>query len=977
MPVLPSINPCDKQNSLVNRHIGTAFDTVKIVADNIEEILAIGVYFPYLQKYLGPLTSAPTQRPDGTPLQNGDYYFDSVEDALIYYDLAEDSWLVVDPNELLNARNEAVAAKDAALISEINASQSASAAATSELNASNSEISAANSATNAAQSEAYVNQVVTTYQANSVADMVAGTTVSGLTIVHSVGQIWSTIIDNEPAQYQITAADDYPRIDLGNGLFASRKYLGNTLKMNTIDWRMVEGGYRKPFTGEIGSIVSYEPYTQQEYDNAFWNAKSIQLAVEYADDHNISTVITPEGEFTVCYHSPSATSPRIGRDNVTTTGGATSLIATCRLESIKKVRLLDITNTHLKVIFDSSNRNPYDYAGILAGREPYQMPGAVFDQRGSEGLYINGSVGKPVVGDVYTRDWVNEGSQIGVEQTYGIIIWDHCYDGELSVDFDGFTGDGVNAKPRGTSLASIDNLAKGGFTDEGVEDNTDVTRRRSDFIDVSAAHYDTVITATSRYTRYPSVRNLDIGVFFYDENQNFLAKRTIRHLDDINVNGRTKYLRFEFYDDERTDAVVDYGSFVLVTGFSGRFYIHDINSNNNRRGGFSNLPNDTRIENVSAQWIGDQPQIGTPTITEPTRYFINQEDVVVRNLQIDGEIGLKTNYNGILLNPVSATVRNCDDRQTLVTYSAIKDLTVNGLKTGIIDASRDSFDKVVKFSNCEITDRGVFGNVSEVKGSVHLSDSYINGGRLQLYKNCHLNDVRLNAEGTDDYAVLVLAEYPSSLENVTVDIPETLATYRTIELASNEWLGQMIVRSKSNAELRLYPDRARDENAYSNFWNVDAESTGVISLVCGRDRTYTSLATFNYKGRFSGNQVYTGNLSTPRPYHYKFHGVSFEKGARINRFERGDGGGSTTNEYTFINCNIDVEGMAAFFSQNYAMYGTTTLDIKFLGCTFYSSGVSTNFELVKTVGDTTNITSEAVGCSFINCTNIDTITTVS
>lgn len=160
MPAKPSTNKCDKHNSMVNRHIGTAYDTVKIVADNLDEILAVGDNLDYLLNYLGAYATHPTERPNGDPLQDGDYYFNTVDNALVYYDLAEDVWFTVDPQEVLDARDEAIAARDAAQLAqagaetaETTATASASAAATSESNAALSESNAAVSETNAATSE--------------------------------------------------------------------------------------------------------------------------------------------------------------------------------------------------------------------------------------------------------------------------------------------------------------------------------------------------------------------------------------------------------------------------------------------------------------------------------------------------------------------------------------------------------------------------------------------------------------------------------------------------------------------------------------------------------------------------------------------------------------------------------------------------------------------------------------------------------
>lgn len=182
MPAKPSTNKCDKHNSMVNRHIGTAYDTVKIVADNIDIIEEMGGNLPYLLKYLGAYSTPPTQRPDGSSLQDGDYYFDSTSEFLAYYNFTSTTWFIVNPQEILDARGAAIeaqlAAEDAqtaAELAETNAESSAAAAALSEGNAATSATDAAASALSAAQSEANIDAAVT----ESQNDIVGGSIFKG------------------------------------------------------------------------------------------------------------------------------------------------------------------------------------------------------------------------------------------------------------------------------------------------------------------------------------------------------------------------------------------------------------------------------------------------------------------------------------------------------------------------------------------------------------------------------------------------------------------------------------------------------------------------------------------------------------------------------------------------------------------------------------------------------------------------------
>ncbi len=172
----------------VDREVGSNFDTIKIVADNIDKVITVGEGLEYSYMYLGGSTTPPTVRLDGSPLQDGDYYTNTLEDTLNYYDLAEDKYIELDPEALLeaagnaetasvtaveaaiqaglsetaaaNSATSAFASKESAATSEVNAgssetnaSASAVAASASETNASNSESNAATSEANAATSE--------------------------------------------------------------------------------------------------------------------------------------------------------------------------------------------------------------------------------------------------------------------------------------------------------------------------------------------------------------------------------------------------------------------------------------------------------------------------------------------------------------------------------------------------------------------------------------------------------------------------------------------------------------------------------------------------------------------------------------------------------------------------------------------------------------------------------------------------------
>jgi hypothetical protein len=98
----------------INRYINSAYDNVLLVAENIESVNKAAENIEYLQRYLGVYESgSPSERPDGTPLETGDFYYS--DKATYYYNADDDTWTEFNPEELLNA---SVAAVNAAVEAE-------------------------------------------------------------------------------------------------------------------------------------------------------------------------------------------------------------------------------------------------------------------------------------------------------------------------------------------------------------------------------------------------------------------------------------------------------------------------------------------------------------------------------------------------------------------------------------------------------------------------------------------------------------------------------------------------------------------------------------------------------------------------------------------------------------------------------------------------------------------------------------------
>lgn len=80
------VNDQRNTTALVEKYIGTAYDKMAELYANLPELLELHGYFlSENNQYQGVLTTAPTARTDGTPLQDGDRYFnDTIKASYVY-----------------------------------------------------------------------------------------------------------------------------------------------------------------------------------------------------------------------------------------------------------------------------------------------------------------------------------------------------------------------------------------------------------------------------------------------------------------------------------------------------------------------------------------------------------------------------------------------------------------------------------------------------------------------------------------------------------------------------------------------------------------------------------------------------------------------------------------------------------------------------------------------------------------------------
>lgn len=164
-------------------------DAVITCANNIQSIVDSANALAPALKYCGAHVDPPTTRLDGNALQDGDYYLDTARNSLVYYDLEEDFWLHVNPQEVIDAKIAAIAAQEAAELAEANASDSRAAAEASATEAKSAETqalahknaansSAASAATDAAQASSDASSAATSATNAGVSEGIASTKAS-------------------------------------------------------------------------------------------------------------------------------------------------------------------------------------------------------------------------------------------------------------------------------------------------------------------------------------------------------------------------------------------------------------------------------------------------------------------------------------------------------------------------------------------------------------------------------------------------------------------------------------------------------------------------------------------------------------------------------------------------------------------------------------------------------------------------------
>jgi hypothetical protein len=87
-----AVNSCAAYTGLVEKYVGSAYDTVKFVADNMSQIEKLLTDYEQISEFhLGIFPTPPTEGNDGEPLKNGNTYFN--EETYLTYTYYHGLWI--------------------------------------------------------------------------------------------------------------------------------------------------------------------------------------------------------------------------------------------------------------------------------------------------------------------------------------------------------------------------------------------------------------------------------------------------------------------------------------------------------------------------------------------------------------------------------------------------------------------------------------------------------------------------------------------------------------------------------------------------------------------------------------------------------------------------------------------------------------------------------------------------------------------
>ena len=651
-----------------------------------------------------------------------------------------------------------------------------------------------------------------------------------------------------------------------------------------------------------GDLSHKAPYSAEEYEIAYNNMEGFKTALNDLSSQGYSKIYLPRGTYIMCYRNPTGT-------NVWSYNRGWEITIPSHTD-------FDLNGSTIKVIFDSNNKNPYD----LSTSEAYKLPGMVF--RFSKSYYStlrNGTI----LGDRYERTFTDS-KEVGIDCTYGIYITDgsaHCKIEDMNIS--GFMADAIGSDQNhntdfGNSILHT-NIT---FTNSSINLNNGTVESSpssnyvfsSDYIDLSAIVNTGCRSITLRTNLgYTYVFDADVSfkVFLYDENQTFIKCGEYDQVDNIPLTSNTKYCKISLVDYDKAGEATISPVFQLSPTSSEFLHVANCKIYNNHRGGLSNLPNDTTVERCEIFENGTAGTENFPVFTDTTRYAINCEDHMIRNLIIKNNY-IHDGYNGILL-----TCKNA-----VITENVMKNFPTSSIYSMYatnITVSNNKFENT-KLPTAKLDTTKIFVS----------NNFFINVSEIIIQKNIHLNnnDITMKKIGINNYGQLSL--------NLGV-VNEELSTNSVIGYGGIKGSFNNTIFNCVNPQVSTYYNVIDlGSNSSNNIINYEGLASNRHIVPLG---VYNSTLT---NGKVTNNSAngYTFNLINS----------TFNVKELWETYYRAPGGSTT---FIFKNCiiNVPTEFSSTSFiglSSNKAYDGKGVFDITFDGCEINID--STSFAYLISIG---------------------------
>lgn len=393
-------------------------------------------------------------------------------------------------------------------------------------------------------------------------------------------------------------------------------------------------------------------YTTAQYQQARNNGIGIQNAIYHARDNGYSGILLPKNTYSLCYH-------RTVQDD-------TLVRAIIFPVSNQEINL---NGSILEVIYDSTQKSPYDTINTY----PWQLGGRVFMTLKVNNVIIrNGELR----GDIYNRSFTETEAtgwdrELAQENTMGIGVYSQSHNILIeNMNIHGFMADSISMSTRpfkigyGYMLDVVGSMKKGYIKDNGEIVQKDgayyseniITINRQAMAAAEPLAPNTIqIQTGGGYTRIPKFVDHHIQLAFYDSNGNFLNIENVKYLNKIALPKNVEGVRFQLVNQGVDTATIQHPSITLTTIASSHVTIRRCKLHDNHRGGIANCSDNTVIENCEIYNNGLDSSIGAPIYPDTTRYQINCEDAVSRDVVIRNN-HIYNGFHGILLGCYNAIV---------------------------------------------------------------------------------------------------------------------------------------------------------------------------------------------------------------------------------------------------------------------------------------------------------------------------------